>query len=372
VEVGIIMNEVETGTLFLADIGGYTKYLTGVELDHSHDILADLISTVGEQTRGAFQLAKLEGDAIFCYAPTGCFDGSHLVTTVDSCYFAFKQRLRDIAAATTCPCGACRLIPQLTLKFVAHHGSYVIHEVMGMSELVGSDVITVHRLLKNDAAEKSGAQSYALFTRSIFETTDLKPEALNMVDTTQHYDDVGDIEAYSMDMEARWVEEQARSTNYISEDDAWVVSTALIDAPPPETWDIITSPKRLEWMKGVTDFKQQNPEGVRGVGTTNHCMHGKSAVLEKILDWKPYDYFTVHSAQGKGGNMIFTWELTPLDDGKTRVDIRVVIADGGLKKKLLKLIAPVLKKMLAEIGPSVNGYLETTRQESTTAEPQPA
>ncbi|HET7482541.1 MAG TPA: DUF2652 domain-containing protein [Actinomycetota bacterium] len=361
----------EQGTLFIADIGGYTKYLTGVELDHSHDILADLISTVAEQTKGAFQLAKLEGDAIFCYAPDGCFDGSHLVTTVDSCYFAFKQRLRDIKAATTCPCGACRLIPQLNLKFVAHHGSYVIHEVMGMRELVGSDVIAVHRLLKNDVVENAGITNYALFTRSIFDSTGLKPEALEMVPTTQEYDDVGAIEAYSMDMESRWIEEQNRSTNYISEPDAWVTITLTVAAPPPEAWDIITSPKRLEWMKGVSGFEQENPDGVRGVGTTNHCMHGKSVVLEKILDWRPYRYFTVDSQQGKTGRMIFTWELTPNDDETTKLDVRVVVDEPGLKGRFLKLIAPMLRKKLAEMEPAIAEYIETTRAESgSEAQPQ--
>ena len=366
-----MINQVENGTLFLADIGGYTKYLTGVELDHSHDILADLISTVAEQTKGAFQLAKLEGDAIFCYAPEGCFDGSHLITTVDSAYFAFKQRQRDIKTATSCSCNACTRIPELNLKFVAHHGSYVVHDVMGMKELVGSDVITVHRLLKNDVVEKAGTEGYAMFTRSIFESTGLKPEALDMRDTTQHYDDVGDIEAYSMDMEARWKEEQQRSTFYVGQDDAWVTYSTEVNAPPPETWDVITSPKRLEWMKGVTGFEQENPDGVRGIGTTNHCMHGKSAVLEKILDWKPYRYFTVDSDQGIAGRMTFTWELTALDNDMTRIDVRVVIAEAGIKKKMISLVKPVLKKKLEEMGPSINEYLEQTHAE-TEAEPQPA
>jgi hypothetical protein len=30
----------------------------------------------------------------------------------------------------------------------------------------------------------------------------------------------------------------------------------------------------------------------RGVGTTNHCMHGENATIEELLDWRPYDYFT--------------------------------------------------------------------------------
>jgi hypothetical protein len=45
--------------LLIADISGYTAYLAGVELDHSQDILADLIGTVVTALRPTFRLAKL-------------------------------------------------------------------------------------------------------------------------------------------------------------------------------------------------------------------------------------------------------------------------------------------------------------------------
>jgi len=61
------MATVERGCLVIADIAGYTKYLAGVELEHSQDVLADLINTVVSQMRGLMHLAKLEGDAVFCY-----------------------------------------------------------------------------------------------------------------------------------------------------------------------------------------------------------------------------------------------------------------------------------------------------------------
>jgi len=33
------------GYLILAEISGYTAYLAGVELDHAHDILTDLLES---------------------------------------------------------------------------------------------------------------------------------------------------------------------------------------------------------------------------------------------------------------------------------------------------------------------------------------
>src|SRR5207244_446557 len=73
------MPAVDSGCLVLADISGYTEYLGGVELEHCHDVLAKLMAAVAEQVRGALQVAKFEGDAIFCYDPHDRCDGELLL-----------------------------------------------------------------------------------------------------------------------------------------------------------------------------------------------------------------------------------------------------------------------------------------------------
>jgi hypothetical protein len=115
----------ERTCLVIADISGYTSYLAGVELDHAQDILADLMGVVVGSLRPRFKLAKLEGDAAFVYMPTETIDGSALLDVIEGTYFAFRRRLRDIGRASECDCNACMRIPQLDLKFVAHHGIVV-------------------------------------------------------------------------------------------------------------------------------------------------------------------------------------------------------------------------------------------------------
>src|ERR1700716_1572396 len=75
------MNEtVRQGCLVLADISGYSAYLAGVELEHSHDILADLLGVVADGLCPPLRLAKLEGDAVFCVTPPrGALDGQTLL-----------------------------------------------------------------------------------------------------------------------------------------------------------------------------------------------------------------------------------------------------------------------------------------------------
>ena len=59
------MLQAEKTCFLIADISGYTEYLSGVEIDHAQDILADLISTVVTSLQPNFRLSKLEGDAAF-------------------------------------------------------------------------------------------------------------------------------------------------------------------------------------------------------------------------------------------------------------------------------------------------------------------
>jgi len=145
----------EPACLVMADISGYTGYLAGVELDHAQDILADLIDTIVGALRPPFQLSKLEGDAAFVYLVAPEFDGSHLQDTIESAYFTFRRRQRDIKQASICECDACRLIPTLDLKFIAHYGQIAKQTMSGQEELIGRDVILVHRLLKNNVRRSS-------------------------------------------------------------------------------------------------------------------------------------------------------------------------------------------------------------------------
>ena len=146
----------ERGVLVIADISGYTGFLAESELEHAQDVLRDLIQTVVGSQRPLLRLAKLEGDAAFSYAVTDQPDGSALLDTLEAAYFAFRRRLESIRRATTCDCNACVLIPNLNLKFVAHYGTFVRERLFGVEELTGTDVIVVHRLLKNDLVESRG------------------------------------------------------------------------------------------------------------------------------------------------------------------------------------------------------------------------
>src|SRR5262249_44624902 len=187
-----MLNQPEPACLVIADISGYTGFLAGAELDHAQDILADLMATVVGALRPSFKLAKLEGDAAFVYSLTATVDSAQLQDTVERCYFAFRRRLRDIQRASTCECNACVLVPNLDLKVVAHHGRIVRQRIGGWEELVGSDVIVVHRLLKNHVEEATGFPAYALYSAACAAAMGLEdPAAAGLVEHTEAFGGVG-------------------------------------------------------------------------------------------------------------------------------------------------------------------------------------
>src|SRR5438067_9983390 len=105
------------GCLVIADISGYTAYLHEVELEHSHDILADLLGMVTERLCPPLRLAKLEGDAVFCVADSDAgLSGSELMERFEQTYLAFARRRRTVALSSSCSCAACRRTPELDLK----------------------------------------------------------------------------------------------------------------------------------------------------------------------------------------------------------------------------------------------------------------
>lgn len=312
----------ERGCLLIADISGYTEYLLGTELEHAQEVLADLIDTVLRRLQPVLRLSKLEGDAIFCYAPEDDIEPSMLLDTIEQTYFAFRARLRDVQQATTCTCRACVLMPSLDLKFTVHDGRFARRTVGGREELAGSDVIVVHRLLKNSVTATLGLRAYALFTEQSITTLGVEPDVLGMKQHREVYDDIGEVTVYVEDLEERWKYEQERRRVYVVPGKATFEVSKLLPAPPAVAWEYVTSPRKRPLWQGVDRVDLVSWRGGRrGVGTVHHCVHGSDVVLEEILDWRPFRYYTVRYHIQGVGPWVWTCQFEPTEEG-TRVRLR--------------------------------------------------
>jgi carbon monoxide dehydrogenase subunit G len=330
------MNEgVREGCLVLADISGYTTYLAGVELEHSHDILADLLGMVTRSLCPPLRLAKLEGDAVFCVTPAGeRLDGETLLAALESTYLGFARRRRTVALSSSCTCEACRRTPDLDLKFCVHHGSFVEHEVAGSRELVGSDVILAHRLLKNTVVDTHGLHGYALLSSACMDAVGVS----NLPAHIERHDDVGEITCGLIDLEARWRAESESARNVVSREEACFLFEADVRASQQEVWDAITDPAQaMRWRVGVDDIREQNPAGGRGVGTVTHCVHGRTTIEQEIVDWLPPHHYT-YRERNPAGSCEWTVSLAPLgEDAGTHVEWRVALR-GGRGQALMMLL----------------------------------
>jgi len=350
----------ESTCLLIADISGYTSYLAGVELDHAQDILADLVSTVVTSLRPTFRLAKLEGDAAFTYAPADRLDGSMLLDAIERCYFGFRRRRRDVRQATSCECNACVRIPDLNLKFVAHVGQVARQKVFGLEELVGADVIVVHRLLKNSVVETTGVEAYGLFSDACIRAMALDPDRLALRRHSETYDVIGEVVSWIVDLDDRWREEDSRARVFVDPEKALISTTYEVGAPPQVVWEYMTKPgRRLEWSIGVTDVIEDAPGNRRGVGATNHCMHGKDAIVEEVLDWRPFDYYTLRSTmQTPGGpvKLLSTTELEPTPAG-TRVHYRFGQPRTAKELALVEPMKPMFEGLVAASSAALRSVL---------------
>lgn len=325
----------ETGCLLIADVSGYTSYLMGTELEHAEDVLADLTETVVDALQPTFHVAKLEGDAVFAYGLSEAMEASMVLDTIEQTYFSFRGRLRDVNQATTCDCDACRLMPSLDLKIVGHDGRFVRKEVAGGEELTGPDVVVVHRLLKNRVKEELGVTAYALLTDACVEALGIDPPALGLVEHLERFEDVGEVRCHVEDLEARWRQELERRRRVVRPDEALFEIRRRYPVPPEVLWDYQTSPeKRMLWQTEFTRIDQSNPSGRRGPGTINHCVHGKQVIVEEILDWRPFRYFTFRSVAPMIGAGVGTIEFVEVDEKTTELRLRIERAE-GLKQRLI-------------------------------------
>ena len=329
-------SRVREGYLVLADISGYTAFLTGTELEHAQAIIRELTKLIRSRLASPMKFVKLEGDAVFCYAAASAFkDGERFVELIEVCYFDFANRLQDMTRATTCKCDACKAIPTLGLKFVTHFGSFMIEEDDGREDLAGPDVILVHRFLKNTISDGVGPDAYAFFTEACQKRL---PSGFALPRHLESYESFGEIAGGVHDLQPVLEQMRDARTVYVSAEDADFDVRFETAFAPEVVWQYFVDPdKRLRWQGPVQTAvtAEPNPGGRMGAGASTHCAHGEGNAdgLREYLDWRPFSYFTNRYTSLRNGtegvllDAMETTEFTPLEDGGTAVNWRIRIED---------------------------------------------
>jgi hypothetical protein len=198
----------QTGYLMLADISGYTSFVAQTEIEHADLALSYLLEVMVEKLSPVLTISQLEGDAVFAYLEENKIqEGETLLELIDQTYLAFRDKALALYSQATCPCRACQALPTLDLKFMLHHGEFVIQQVAGSSHLLGTDVNLIHRLAKNHVSESTGWTGYALLTDPVLERMQFSSD--QFFKRCESYEHLGEVNIYCMDMQTRYEELKA-------------------------------------------------------------------------------------------------------------------------------------------------------------------
>jgi hypothetical protein len=321
---------IEQGYLVLADLSGYTTFVASSEVDHAQQILVNVFALLRRLLTPTLQLAEIEGDALFLFAPDRRVGrGETVLELIESTYVGFRDRLQAMRRAITCPCQACQAVPSLDLKFVTHYGDYVLQDLTGAAKPFGSCVNLAHRLLKNRIAEATGWPAYALFTESALQRMGVRPEGLHT--QLESYPHLGETPVAALDLHRRYRELTANRVAYLTPEDAHFTLRRRFPAPLPLLWELLNDPhQRNVWQIGSAWAAKQRPAGRTAAGAHNHCAN--SDFIEEVLDWRPFNYYTVRIGRGFF-KLLVTGELHP--DGEA-TELRWSMAMEGSAPRALR------------------------------------
>lgn len=305
------------GYLLIADISGYTAFLTSSEQDHANPILHSLLTSLVEQVGDPLHFWRMDGDAVLAYSTGEKFpSGEGFLTICENIYNAFAVRQRDIVANTSCPCHACANVGDLDLKIMAHYGTFEEMSFGPMTDISGSDVILVHRMAKTDVKAVTGISSYALFSEAAVKAMNIDAALTPYSQEIEHF---GDVSMKVYDLGAAWEKFRAgRERFFLDEADGVWTFRRHLDFPPPVVWEALAAPELKErWMVGIKSVTVDRPEGRIGPGSGYVCAHELADFIYRVTDWEPFDYFStrINDPARDGISLPETYQLTATDTG---------------------------------------------------------
>jgi uncharacterized protein DUF2652 len=182
------------GFLVLADISGFTAFVTTTELEHGPPIIAALLEEVIRRISPPLEIQEIEGDAVFALdLHDNVVPPAALLGVLHEALVGFRSLQREMQADESCTCNACRSIWRLRLKLIGHYGAFLRQTVGGRVQAAGKEVILAHLLLKNQVPRKT---DYVLLTRPALHYMDVDPGPAGLSPHTERYEYFGDVECF--------------------------------------------------------------------------------------------------------------------------------------------------------------------------------
>jgi hypothetical protein len=355
--------------IFIPDISGFTRFVNETEISHSSHVIRELLEVIMKENTSGLQVSEVEGDAVLFYRFGPPPSLEEVMLQAKTMWLAFHQHLRRYERDRICQCGACSSAENLTLKFIVHYGDIQESQIGSTNKLLGSPVITAHKLLKNNIEDRS----YILFSEAYHTAADCTVTPLiDWIDQNEgscEYEDVGILNFKFIRLTALQNEipepapplQPERTSNPI-------VQKVFVKAPPSLVQKVVTD---IDLKEVITENLVQvkyDKEKIPRVGSYHQC----------ILPDKELDFYAVfHSNNSEVYTyaeqvtnikllpyMNFIYTMEPQDDG-TLVTIEIHYKLKGIFKLLNPFIRMGLKKSAFKGVKSYKDYIEEVQQKLT-------
>lgn len=371
-----MMENTQQGTMLIADITGYTQYLSESELNHAREVLKTLLELLISHTKPPLIISRLAGDAVISYGLQGrMLSGQSFVEMIENTYLAFRRAIDLMVLNTTCACNACKNINNLDLKFFVHYGTFGIDRLGGHDEMVGADVIVLHRLLKNHVTEKLGIRAYTLYSDAAIQALGIVGFCEKLVAHQEEYEHLGVINVWVQDMHPLW--NLKRETKKIEIPLEQIIFQYVLDFPLPREvmWDYVTLMEYRAMLTGANFREIRNRSAGRITpGSIYRCYHGGNMYTNQtVIEWQPFEYYTTENqSPAPKTTFLARIELTPIENG-TRVTTTFTKANGpAILHSISDIISTmILKGLIKQLETTLKNQIEKEMSEEKLTIPQP-
>jgi hypothetical protein len=270
----------ESNTFFLIpDISGFTRFVSQTEVSHGQHIISELLEILIDANVLDLTVAEIEGDAVLFYKKGRIPETSDLLAQAQKMFVNFHQHLKKYQGQRICECGACRGAGSLSLKIIAHAGNSEFIKVKGHQKPYGSDVILVHRLLKNNIP----SSEYLLLSDQLISQKPVKTKEedypwLNWVAGSSEYESLGLVSYhYSSlsDLHETIPEPEVKPSFTAARP---IIVETFIERPRDEVFEIIIDfEQRMKWNQFANRI-DYDPEQLNQVGAKHVCVFDSNTI----------------------------------------------------------------------------------------------
>ena len=312
--------------LFVPDITGFTAFVNRTEIDHSQHIISELLENIIDSNHLGLEVSEVEGDAVVFYKINETPGLAEIYEQAKKMFLKFHSHLKLYESQRICQCGACSSASKLSLKFIVHSGEIGFTNIKNNKKPFGTDIILLHRLLKNDVKHRE----YILFTDQFLSNDHIEKEPFHqkqLNDGQSKYEKIGLVKYKYISLSNLWdqvpdpppVILPAKMKNPVVEEH--VVNLSLMEA-----YEYLSNfDLKKKWNKNVSEFKYEEGK-INRIGTKHICVFERGkAQFESVTN----DFGSAKLVYGEkmlkfplANDFTFYFILSPVEE-KTKIRIEI-------------------------------------------------